>query len=88
MSNAAQNQRNDAEAIREAAGRPGMHFVPVKATAQQAQGMVLKIRETLVNQRTRLANIFRGHATEFGTVGAKGIDLLRKFISAIRRTPG
>ena len=47
------NDRNDAEAICEAAGRPGMHFVPAKSVEQQAQGMVLKVRETLVGQRTR-----------------------------------
>jgi transposase len=29
-------QRHDAEAICEAAGRPGMHFVPVKSVTQQA----------------------------------------------------
>jgi transposase len=50
------NDRNDAEAICEAAGRPGMHFVPVKSVTQQAQGMVLKVRETLVGQRTLLIN--------------------------------
>ena len=32
-----------------------MHFVPVKSVTQQAQGMVLKIRETLVGQRTSWA---------------------------------
>jgi transposase len=42
------NDRHDAEAICEAAGRPGMHFVPVKSVTQQARGMVLKVRETLV----------------------------------------
>ena len=57
------NDRNDAEAICEAAGRPGMHLVPVKTLTQQAQGMVLKVRETLVAQRIRLANTLRGHAT-------------------------
>ncbi len=30
------NDRNDAEAICEAAGRPGMHFVPVKSVTQQS----------------------------------------------------
>ena len=42
------NDRNDAEAICEAAGRPGMHFVPAKTVEQQAAGMVLKARDTLV----------------------------------------
>ena len=35
----AKNDRNDAEAICEAAGRPGMRFVRVKSAEQQAQGM-------------------------------------------------
>ena len=47
------NDLLDAEAICEAAGRPGMRFVPVKSTVRQAEGMVLKVRETLVCQRTR-----------------------------------
>src|SRR5271168_5651843 len=57
----AKNDRNDAAAICEAVGRPGMHFVPVKSAAQQAQAMVLKVRETLIGQRTQLANALRGH---------------------------
>ena len=68
------NDRNDAEAICEAAGRPGMHFVPVKSADQQAQGMVLKVRETLVDQRTALVNTLRGHAAEFGVIAGKGVS--------------
>jgi transposase len=67
------NDRNDAEAICEAAGRPRMHVVPVKTAEQQpslacwvAQGMVLKVRDTLVGQRTQLVNALRGRAGEFG----------------------
>jgi transposase len=75
------NDRNDAEAICEAAGRPGMHFVPAKSVAQQAQGMVLKVRETLIGQRTALINTVRGHAAEFGVIAGKGagkiVPLLR-----------
>ncbi len=66
------NDRNDAEAICEAAGRPGMHFVPVKSVTQQAQGMVLKVRETLIGQRTALINTVRGHAAEFGIIAGRG----------------
>jgi transposase len=79
------NDRNDAEAICEAAGRPGMHFVPVKTIAQQAQGMVLKVRETLVAHRIRLANTLRGHATEFGVIAAKGLDRIVPLLSAIEQ---
>src|SRR3984957_7506972 len=79
----AKNDRNDAEAICEAAGRPGMRFVPVKTADQQAQGMVLKVRETLVNQRTQLVNTLRGHAAEFGIIAAKGIKQIMPLLEAI-----
>jgi transposase len=79
----AKNDRNDAEAICEAAGRPGMRFVPVKTTTQQAQGMVLKVRETLINQRTQLVNALRGHAAEFGIIAAKGISQITPLLEAI-----
>jgi transposase len=77
------NDRNDAEAICEAAGRPGMHFVPVKSVTQQAQGMVLKVRETLVGQRTLLINTLRGHAAEFGVIAAKGLHQVGPLLDAI-----
>jgi hypothetical protein len=32
--------------------------------------MVLKVRETLVGQRTQLANALCGHAAEFGVIAA------------------
>jgi transposase len=67
------NDRNDAEAICETAGRPSMHFVPVKSITQQAQGMVLKVCESLVGQRTLLLNTLRGHAAEFGVIAGKGV---------------
>ena len=79
------NDRNDAEAICEAAGRPGMHFVPVKSVAQQAQGMVLKVRETLVRQRTLLVNTLRGHAAEFGVIAAKGLRHVGPLLTAIEQ---
>ena len=89
------NDRNDAEAICEAAGRPGMHFVPVKSVTQQAQGMVLKVRETLIGQRTALINTVRGHAAEFGVIAGKGAgqigavaDLLLNKRPPSRRRPG
>jgi len=77
------NDRNDAEAICEAAGRPGMHFVPVKSVTQQAQGMVLKVRETLVGQRTKMINTLRGHAAEFGVIAAKGLHQVGPLLAII-----
>src|SRR6516162_8353083 len=81
------NDRNDAEAICEAAGRPGMHFVPPKTVEQQAEGMVLKVRDMLVGQRTALINTVRGHAAEFGTVAAKGAAKADTLFSEIEQKP-
>ena len=66
------NDHNDAEAISEAAARPTMRSVPIKTADQQAQCIIVKHREMLVGQRTQAVNALRGHATEFGVVGAKG----------------
>jgi transposase len=66
------NDRIDAEAISEAAARPTMRFVPVKQAEQQAQAMVLSVRELLVKQRTQSINALRGQAAEFGVIAAKG----------------
>ena len=77
------NDRNDAEAICEAAG--GMHFVPVKSVTQQAQGMVLKVRETLIGQRTALINTVRGHAAEFGIIAGKGAGKIVPLLFAIEQ---
>ena len=79
------NDRNDAEAICEAAGRPTIHPVPVKTVEQQAQAMVLKIRQTLIGQRVQLTNALRGHAAEFGLVVAKGDSQLARLLSAVEQ---
>ena len=79
------NDRNDAEAICEAARRPGLHCVPVKTVTRQAQGMVLKLRETFVGQRTSLVSTLRGHATEFGVIAAKGPDKIAPLLEAIEQ---
>src|SRR5689334_9401339 len=67
------NDRNDAEAIREAASRPTVRSVPVKPAESQAEAMDLSARDLLVRQRTRLADAVRGHAAEFGVIAAEGI---------------
>src|SRR4051794_1530608 len=70
-------QKNDvagAEAICEAAQRPGMRFVPVKTDAQQANALVFRTRDLLVRQRTQCINALRGHLTEYGYVVPKGTD--------------
>ncbi len=79
------NDRNDAEAISEAAIRPDMRSVPVKSAGQQAAAMLLSVRELLVRQRTQLVNALRGHAAEFGFVarpGDSGLAALRAEFAA------
>jgi transposase len=77
------NDRNDAEAICEAAGRPGMRFVLAKSEDRQADTMVLKVRATLVEQRTQLINAVRGHAGEFGVISGRGTGKVAALLAAI-----
>ena len=77
------NDRNDAEAISEAAARPDMPSVPVKLAEQQAEAIVLSARELLVRQRTQLVNAVRGHAAEFGVIAAKNISQLPALLEAV-----
>jgi transposase len=84
------NDRNDAQAISEAAARPGMQEVAVKSADVQARAMLLTVRELLVRQRTQLVNALRGHATEMGLVapvGDKGLAALRSEIEADATLP-
>lgn len=71
------NDRNDAEAICEAAGRPSMRFVPVKSSGQLTIQAVHRVRQRLVGDRTRLANQIRGLLAEHGIVIARDITRLR-----------
>lgn len=66
------NDAVDAEAICEAAQRPGMRFAAMKTEAQQAAGLVFRTRDLLVRQRTQLINAIRGHLTEYGWVAPRG----------------
>ncbi len=72
------NDAADAEAICEAAQRPGMRFVPVKTEAQQAAAMVFRGRDLLVRQRTQISNAIRSHMAEYGWVAPKGLGHLGK----------
>lgn len=81
--------RNDAEAICEAALRPNMPRVALKSEEQQAVLSVHRIRELLEKQRKQLANQLRGLLGEFGVAIAVGIPALRKALpEAIERVPG
>src|SRR6202022_3862252 len=67
------SDRNDAEAICEAVGRPNMRFVPVKTAPMQAVLALHRVRQGFVKARTAQANQIRGLLAEFGIVIAKGI---------------
>ena len=57
------NDAVDAEAICEAAQRPGMRFVAIKTEEQQAAGMVFRTRDLLVRQRTQIGTAIHAHMT-------------------------
>lgn len=77
------NDRNDAEAIAEAVGRPSMRFVPVKDTQQQAVMTLHRARALLVGERTALANQLRGLLAEYGIVLAQGIVQVKRGLRPI-----
>jgi transposase len=71
------NDRNDAEAICEAVGRPNMRFVPLKSAEQQALLALHRARSGWVKARTAQANQIRGLLSEFGIVLPQGLARLR-----------
>ena len=72
------NDRNDARAICEAAGRPSMHFVPIKSEEQQSVLVIHRCREAVKTSHTRTANQLRGLLGEFGIIVPKGVNRLRR----------
>jgi transposase len=65
------NDDRDAEAIAEAATRPTMRFVPLKAEAQLDVQALHRVRERLVGERTALINQLRGLLLERGLILAQ-----------------
>lgn len=81
--------RNDAQAICEAALRPDMPTVAVKSEAQQALLSLHRLRQVLEKQRKQLANQLRGLLAEFGIAIPPGIAALRAALpQAIEVVPG
>jgi transposase len=60
-----------------------MGFVPVKTAEQQAALMLAGVREAIVGERTRLTNMIRGHAAEFGVVAPKGLCKIEPLLARI-----
>lgn len=75
----------DAEAIAEAGSRTTMRFVEAKTLEQQGLGIIFRLWDLLVRQRTQVINALRGHLAEFGVVAAKGrenVDKLRAVLES------
>ena len=77
------NDYHDAEGICEAVGRPNMRFVTVKNIEQHDLQGLHRIRQSVVKQRTALANQIRGLLGEYGIVVGQGINRVRTQIPAI-----
>ena len=67
---AANDDRNDAATISEAASRSSLRSVVVKTVDHQADNIILKRREMRVSQRTQAINVLRD-AVAFGAVAVK-----------------
>ena len=77
------NDRNDAEAICEAVGRPNMRFVAMKTAEMQAVLALHRARQGAVKARTAQANQIRGLLAEFGIVVRTGLSALSKALPEI-----
>lgn len=74
------NDKNDARAIVIASQQDGMPTVPVKTVEQQELQMLHRYRESLVHDRTALANRIRGYLREVGLFLAVGLSQVRKLV--------
>jgi transposase len=77
------NDRNDAFAICEAAGRPQLKTVQPRTLEQTDLMVVHRIRERRVVARTALINQMRGLLAEYGIVLAQGKSILREALPAL-----
>ena len=77
------NDSNDAEAIAEAGSRGHMRFVSEKTLEQQDIQSLLRIRERLKNNRTRLINETRGLLSEYGIIIPLGANKMYKALPII-----
>lgn len=77
------SDKNDAEAICEAASRPSMRFVSPKTIEQQDLQSLHRIRSLLVQERTALANQIRGLLSEYGLIIPQGIHNITKTLPNI-----
>ena len=74
------NDRNDSEAIVEAASRPTMRYVSPKTTEEQDMQTLLRLRESCIKTRTQMSNQIRGLLSEYGIVIPQSIARLHKAV--------
>lgn len=77
------NDKNDARAIVIAAQQDDMPTVPTKTVEQQSTQMIHRYRESLVHDRTALANRIRGYLREVGIFLVQGLSQVRKEVPLI-----
>lgn len=77
------SDRNDSEAICEAASRPTMRFVAPKSIEQEDIQAVHRVRSRVIQERTALINQIRGLLTEYGIVIPQGISKVKKALPEI-----
>jgi len=77
------NDAADAEAICEAAQRPGMRFVAVKTVEQQDIQAIHRMRNLAVQQRTAQINQIRGLLLEYGLEVAQGRAAIQRRLPEI-----
>ena len=79
------NDRNDAEAIVEAASRPTMRFVPVKSVGQQDIQAAHRMRAILLRHRTALIDQMRGLPGERGFAISRSPEAFKRAIPELLR---
>ena len=77
------NDAARAEAVCEAASRPGMRFVAAESAERQGEAMLFRTRDLPVRQRTRTADALRGHPAEHGVVAPQGIANVARLAAAV-----
>src|SRR6476660_378267 len=77
------NDRNDAEAIAEAASRRNVPEVEVKQAWQQDLQSLHRVRSQLIRERVALGNQMRGLLTEYGIVAATGTTALKRVLPQV-----
>ena len=60
-----------------------MRFVAVKSAEKQASGMVFRIRDLLVRQRTQTINALRGHLSEHGIIAPNGAYHVSRLLAEV-----